>query len=108
MKNKLRHKCEQHPRYDMRILNKYSRFDILNDIREKFPSAELMESLVNVNHDISIVGYWIFDSNYEQSLHLIRESLDLSCSPFVGEEKVVKSETVFFTVRYMWAPVDWS
>ena len=62
-----------------------------------------MDSLGNMNHDISIVGYWIFDSNYEQSFFLTRESLDLILSPYVGKEKVVKWKTVFFAVRYRWA-----
>ena len=63
-----------------------------------------MDSLGNVNHAISIVSSCIFVSNYEKSLHLTRESLDLICSPSVGEKQVVKFETVVFGVRYMWAP----
>ena len=58
-----------------------------------------MDSLGNVNHTISLVGYFIFDSNYEQALCLTSESLDLICSPSVGEEQVVKFETVFYAVR---------
>ena len=54
-----------------------------------------MEALGNVNHDISIVVYCIFESNYERSLCLTKESLDLVCSPSVGEEQVAKFETVF-------------
>ena len=46
-----------------------------------------MESLVNVNHDISIVGYWIFDSNNEKALCLT-QLLDVICSPSIGEEQV--------------------
>ena len=63
-----------------------------------------MYSPGNVNHVISVVGYLIFESNYEQALCLTRESLDLICSPSIGEEKVVNFETVFFSVRYMWEP----
>ena len=55
----------------------------------------------NVNHAISIVGYWIFDSNYEKSLVLNRESLDMICAPSVGEEQVAVFETVFTAVRYI-------
>ena len=61
-----------------------------------------METLGNVNHAISIVGYWIFDSNYEKALHLTRELLDLICSPSVVEEQVVNVETVFNSVIYLW------
>ena len=60
-----------------------------------------MDTLGNVNSAISIVGNWMFDSNYEKSLRLTRESLDLICSPSVGEEQVVKTETLFYAVRYM-------
>ena len=45
-------------------------FDIINNIREYVTMVQLMESLGNVNHDISIVGYWIFESNYKESLCL--------------------------------------
>ena len=45
-----------------------------------------MDSLVNVNHAISVVGYWIFDSNYEKALVLNRELLDIKFPPSVGEE----------------------
>ena len=48
----------------MQIGKKKGTFDILNDISEKGTLVQLMESLGNVNNSISIVGYWIFDSNY--------------------------------------------
>ena len=60
-------------------------FDILTDISEHVTLVQLMYSLVNVNCAISVVGYWIFDSNYEKSLVLNRESLDIICAPYVGE-----------------------
>ena len=47
-----------------------------------------MDTLGNVNHDIRIVRSWIFDSDYKKALHLKRESLDILCSPCVGEEQV--------------------
>ena len=52
-----------------------------------------------MNHDISVVGYWIFDSNYEKALVLNRELLDKICAPSVGEEQVAEFETVFTAVR---------
>ena len=58
-----------------------------------------MESLGNVNHDISIVGYWIFESNYEKALCMSPESLDLICSPSICEEQVSKFPSVFYIVR---------
>ena len=60
------------------------------DIMITFTLVQLMDTLGNVNHDISILGYWIFDYNHEKLLHLTRESLDIIFSPTVGEEKVVE------------------
>ena len=57
-----------------------------------------------MNRAISIVGYWIFDSNYKQVLFMTRESLDLISSIYVVEEHVVEFETVFYAVRYEWSP----
>ena len=39
--------------------------------------VQLMDTIVNANPDISVVGYCIFDSNYEKALVLNRESLDM-------------------------------
>ena len=45
-------------------------FDILNEMSENFTLVQLMESLGNANHATSIVGHWIFDSNYKKALCL--------------------------------------
>ena len=78
-----------------------SYFDILNSMSENVTLLQLMDYLGNVNHDISVFGYLIFDSNYEKSLVLNRESLDIICAMSVGEEQVAKFETVFYYVRYI-------
>ena len=57
-----------------------------------------MDSLGNVNNSISVVGYWIFDSDYEKSLVLNRALLDMICAPSVGEEKAAKFELLFTAV----------
>ena len=54
-----------------------------------------MDYLGNVNHAISFLGFWIFDSNYEKSLVLNRESLDMIFAPSVVEDQVATYETVF-------------
>ena len=64
-----------------------------------------MESLENLNNDISIVGHFISDSNYNKALCLTQESLDLIFSPSVGEEQVATFRSVFYAVRYIWAPI---
>ena len=44
------------------------------------------------NHAIGVIGYWIFDSNYEKALVINIESLDMICAPFVGEKQVATFE----------------
>ena len=56
MKNKLRHKGEQRLGYNPKRLKKGA-FDILNDISENVTLVQLMDSLENFNHAISIVFY---------------------------------------------------
>ena len=85
MKNKLRHIGEEHLGYNMNKWKKKSDFYILNEMSKNVTLVQLMEKLENVNHAISIVGYWISESNYEKVLHLTRESLVIICSPSVGE-----------------------
>ena len=41
-------------------MNKRDALDILDEISENVTLMQLMLSLVNVNHAISIVGYWVF------------------------------------------------
>ena len=45
-------------------------FDILNYISEYVTLVQLMKTLVNVNRGISLVGHWIFDTNYKKALYL--------------------------------------
>ena len=59
-------------------------YKILEDISENVTLVQLMDSLGNVNHAISVVGNWIFYSNYEKSLVRNRASLDMIFSPSVG------------------------
>ena len=49
--------------YSLRRYKNMSSYDILIDISEHVTIFQLMGSLGNVNHDIIVVGYWIFDSN---------------------------------------------
>ena len=57
----------------------------MKDISEHHNLVQFMDYLDNVNKDISVVGYRIFESNYEKSLVLNRESLDMICAPYVGK-----------------------
>ena len=66
--------------YKLIKYNKKGLYKILEDISESVTLVQLMDSLGNVNHAISVVGYWIFASNYEKSLVLNRASLDIYTS----------------------------
>ena len=68
--NKIKGKPKVH--YSLGKHKKKSSYDILTDISEHVNLVKLMDSLVNANHDISVVGYWIFDSNYKRALVLNR------------------------------------
>ena len=57
----------------MTIWREKDAFDVLNDISEDITLVQLMDSLGNVNHAISIIWYWIFDSNYKKALFLTQE-----------------------------------
>ena len=70
-------------------------YDILKDISEHVTLVQLMNSLGNVNHAISAVGYWIFDSNYEEALVLSIESLDMIFSLSIDEKQVATFDRVF-------------
>ena len=90
----------------MNIWHKKDAFDILKNISEYVTLVQLLDSFVDVNHVISIVGYWVFDSNYEKVLFLTKESLYIICSPSIGEEQISAIQSVFYAVRYMWAPIN--
>ena len=47
-------------------------FYILMDISEHVTLVQLMDYLGNANHAISVLGYWVFDQNYEKTLALNR------------------------------------
>ena len=64
MTNRMHIKGEYHLIYNPNICDKNDALDILNNISKYVTLVQLMESLRNVNHVISIVGYWIFYSNY--------------------------------------------
>ena len=64
MRKKSRHKGEHHLRYNLNKCKNKGAFDILNDISKNITLMHLIDTLGNVNCDISIVGYCIFDSKY--------------------------------------------
>ena len=81
-------------------------YKILEEISENVTLFQLMYSLENLNHAISVVGNCIFDSNYEKALVLNRASLDMICAPSVGVEQGAIFESVFTAVRYIYYEVQ--
>ena len=77
-------------------------YKILEDISANVTLVQLMDSLGNVNRAISVLGSWIFDSNYEGALVLNRASLDMICDPSVGEEQDAMFQKVYYAVRYIY------
>ena len=78
-----------------------SSFKIMTDISEHVTLVQLIDYLCNVNHAISVVGYWIFDSNYDRALVLNKEYLYMIFALSVCEKEVAAFETVFCAVRYI-------
>ena len=64
-----------------------------------------MGSLGNVNHAISIVGHWIPYSNYKKEMFLTQELMDQICYPSIDKEIVATFRSVFYSIRYIWAPI---
>ena len=58
MSNRRKIKVEQNIRYNLTIWIENDDFDILNDISKNVTLVQLMDSLVNVNRAIIIVGHW--------------------------------------------------
>ena len=103
LKNQKRNKGEPKVHYNLIKYKKMREYKILEDISKNVTLVQLMDSLENVNHAISVVGNCIFDSNYEKAIVLNRASLDMICTPSVGEEQAAKFESVFTTVRYIYS-----
>ena len=101
LKNRKIIKGEPKVHYGLMKYKQTGSYKNFKDISENVTLVQLMDSLGNVNHAISVVGYWIFDSNYEIPLVLNRASLGMICDPNVGEEQAAKFETVLKEGRYI-------
>ena len=99
MLNNKRNKGEVRVHHQLIKYKKKGEYKILEDINANVTLVQLMYSLINVNHAISVVGNWIFDSNYEGALVPNRASLDMIFFPSVGEEQNAIFEKVYYAVR---------
>ena len=73
---------EQRLHYKIEQWGKQGTFDILRDISETFTLVQLMDTVGNVNHAVSIVGYWIFDSNYKKGASVDTRCIESHVIPF--------------------------
>ena len=103
LKNKKRNKVEPKLHYNLMKYKKMREYKILEYISANFTLVQLMDSLGNLNHAISVVGNWIFDSNYEKALVLNMASLEMICTLSVGEEQAAIFESVFTAVRFIYS-----
>ena len=60
-------KGKQHLRYKLEQWNREGNFGTINNISEHFTLVQIMDSIGNVNHAVSVVSKWIFDSNFRKS-----------------------------------------
>ena len=105
MLNRKTNKGEPRVYYKLIKYRNMGDYKFLEDISANVILVQLMDSLRNVNYAISVVGSWIFDSNYEISLVLNKASLDIICDPSVGEEQNARFEKVYYAVRYIFNEV---
>ena len=61
LKNEKKLRGEPRVYYSLRKYKNMSSYDILTDTSEHVTLVQLMSYLGNVNHYISLVGYWICD-----------------------------------------------
>ena len=102
--NRRKNKRENKLRSNLTIWEKNYAFDIIHDFSEDINLVQLMDSPENVNHAISIVGHWIFDSSYEKSLCFTQEFLYIICYPSIGKELTEMFQSIFYAVWDSWAP----
>ena len=100
-KNEKQIKGKPKVHYSLDKYKKKGSYDIMKDIPEHVTLVQFMDYLGKLNHAISVLGYWIFDSNHKREIVLNKESLDMICDPSVGEEEVTEFETVLTSARYI-------
>ena len=77
MIDKERNKGGECHHYKLKKTNKRVTFDIINDISEYITLVQLVDTVVNVNHAVSISGFWIYYLNYEKEFPFLKESLHI-------------------------------
>ena len=74
----------------------------MNDIGEHVTLVQLIYIAGNVNHVVSIIRCWIYDSNYKRALPLIKEPLDIIFSPYKDyDDMYAYFGVVLYAVSYV-------
>ena len=84
MKHRVCNKGEQCLQYKIKQWKKQGSFDILHDKSKIFTLVQLTKTGDTLNNAASIVGNWIFDSNYKPELSLTTESMNVICYSLGG------------------------
>ena len=63
--------------YNIKNCKKQDCFVILSDNSETVSLVQIMDTVGNANHVVSIVCYWVFASRYKNALLLTRELLNV-------------------------------
>ena len=82
----------------MKLNVKGGKFDTINVIGGKLTLVQLVDTVVNVNHEVIIAVILIYDSNYEKSLPLEKELFKLICSSSYNYDIYAKFEKLYYEV----------
>ena len=99
MVGKERNKCEQHLIYNIIQWGVKGEFYALGGISDHVKLFRSMISIGNINNSLSIVGNFVFDSNYKKYFPLSVESLNLICSSSDGEKVFSLFRIKFYAFR---------
>ena len=98
---RVRNKGEQRCRYNLKHWKPKGSFDIFHYVRDNITLLQLRDTSGNFNHDVSISGYWIFYSSYKRALPLLKDLLDIICTPYKEELGVFAGfQGVLYAVRF--------
>ena len=76
-------------------------FEIPHEISEIVTLVQLMDSVGNLNHSVSIVCYWVLGSNSKKGIPLTLYSSNLVCSTSEGRVMFAVFVALFHAVRYI-------
>ena len=101
MSDKARKKGAPRLQYSFRQRKKNGTFDIINSMSEYVILVWMKNSRINMNYAVSVGGYWITDSNFENGLILNKAYLDLMFSCTNDKYAIAEFEEFFHTVRFI-------